>query len=954
MVSNKILDAYNVDKDAFSAYLERRGYTYKYTNADGEEIWHAPDDKPGDPSLTIKFCGQKYSVHVFTGKAAPLEQGADYSFTDAIKKFEKIDAKELSRRLRAEGYSGQTDGKPSSFAVRQAKAKPTAKAQQKREYQFPYEIRLDSDSLFINYIKADVPGVVRRGDRLKQDDLLKNVYIGDLTGTDTDGNPLIEHLAFLYCTADGKPSSLTYRARSRDKDGEKKDKGINLYSFTNAGTFRPAGVRKDRRRLFNEQAISGAEIVFFVEGERCVYDLQRFLLEHGIKDAGVVTSGGSNDVNADLVRETIGGKTVYIIPDADAPGYEYAAKVRRALLGSGSLVQVWKWNDDTAAGYDVSDVLAERRDNLTVENADLNSFFRSLDGLSAGNWTDGAFLSDDEKKADDDGSDQDISETLAELYADNPQMPPFIVPDLIRENDSVVIIAPAGVGKTWFVASLAYAVATGTSFLDRYKPLNSKKNVYFINPEMSRASLNERLQTFTKKPLENIRFLHWDKVREREKEHPTINLADEFWLNFLEREIQKYKIDMLIVDSFVLCYMPDGVSSNAAESARGFNALMLTCRKNNCSLVTVLHDGKDPTKEGRGTSAMIDMPELSIKLSKPQKRVSNGGEAEFEVSFGSKNRNGIPEIPFCARRDRIRNCWITSNAAERRQEEQEDQRKKEENALTEFRNGKTPDQLQEEFLDYNKYPEGDRLKKLFTDNQSEIIKAQLEQSVPLRELLQKYDQNAVRKTYLEYNANAIGAACAALFEAGDKREYILRTYRAQTTQNGEEPRELTEAVEKKRKAEFFKAFDDGQRRKDLYSRYSRKIVDAHYSRYFEEWTDERTRQQFEKGVDVLELLAARLPDGNSQYDRQTVAAVYIRLAADKNRQKALETISSSGQFNNEQIEKVADSFGLSPPRKRPGRPRKEKAATRNAAAAKQRSSSGRRSPPDGEKGKRKK
>ncbi len=948
MASNKILDVYNVDKDAFSAYIERRGYTLLTTGADGNEIWNAPDDKPGDTSLTIKFCGKKYTVYVHTEKANPLERKGRYSFSDARMKFEGIDATELTRRLIAEGYSGQTDDKHSSLAVRQAKAKPTAKAKQK--YQFPYEIRLDGDSLFIESIKTDVPGVVRRGDRLKQDDLMKSVYIGG-AGTDVSGNPLIEHLAFLYCTADGQPASLTYRVRSRGKDGEKEEKGVRLYSFTNAGTFRPAGVKKGQRRLFNEQAIKDAQTVFFVEGERCVYDLQRFLLEHGIKDAGVVTSGGSNDVNADLVREAIGGKTVYILPDNDEPGYKYALQVKNALLGTGSTVQVWKWNDETEAGYDVSDVLAERRDSLTVENADLSSFFRSLDGLSVGNWTDGVFLSDGEKKADDDGSDEDISETLADLYADNPQMPPFIVPDLIYENDSVVVNAGAGVGKTWFVASLAYAVATGTSFLERYKALNDQKNVYFINPEMSRATLNERLQTFTKDPLDNIRFLHWDIVRDKMKQHPTINLADEYWLKFLERDIQKYKIDMLIVDSLHLCYYPDGVSSNAAESARPFNDLMLMCRDNSCSLVAVLHDGKDPTKEGRGTSAMFDMPELSLKLSRPQKRVSNGREAEFNVSFGSKNRNGVPETPFYARRDRINNCWITSNAAEQRQAEQEDQQKKDENALTAFRNGKTPDQLQEAFLDYQKYPEEDRLKKLFTDNQSSIIKAQLERSVPLRELLQKYDQKAVRKTYLELNENAIGAACAALFEAGDPPDLILRSYRAQTTKNAKIPRELTEAVEKKWKTEFFEAFDDGQRRKELYSRYSKKIVDAHYSRYFEEWTDERTRQQLEKGVDVLKLLAARLPDGNSQYDRQTVAAVYIRVSTDK--QKTLETISSSAALDGNQIKKVAAAFNLTPPRKRPGRPRKEKSATRNAAAAKQRSS-GRRSPPDGERRKRKK
>lgn len=902
-----ILQRYNVDKDAFSAFLKRLGYTLKSTGADGNELWNAPDDTPGDTSLTIKQAGKDYNVHVWSAKAAPLEQGADYSFSDARMKLEGIDAAELTRRLVNEGYS---DDKPkgkqtSSFAVRQAQTS----AKPKPKYQFPSSLKLDEDSLLLP-----------NGGELKQDPLVLDVYRGQLTGN------VVENFAFIYRDSDGKPASLAYRIKYKGND----NKDIRLYSFsTESGTFTSGGVDKKNRRLLFEESARELSTIIYCEGEKKTFDLQRFLLVQGIDNVGATTAGGSNDVNADVIREALGGKNVYIIPDADPPGCKCAEEVRRALLGTGSPpVPVWKWNDDKSEGYDIANLLEEQGDKLAAGSSDLDSFLRSLEGLGAGSWTDGAFLSDYEKEEAgagvDDEDDEDVEETLAELYEDNPQMPPFLIPDLIRENDTVALTAQGGVGKSWFSISLAYAVATGTKFFDRFDALGVEKNVYFVNPEMTRASIEERFKTFTKERLKNIHFLHWDKVRKKMKRHPKINLADEFWLNFIERKIQKFKIDLLVIDSFLQCYTPEGVSSNAAEFANRFNDLILMCRDNNCTMLAVVHDGKDPQKEGRGTSAILDMPELSLKISKPDKRFSDGKEAEFNLSFGLKNRNGVPEVPFYARRDRKSNRWVTKSADDIREAAREEQSKQENYALELFRDGKTPGELNS--TEYAGLVPEKGLNDLYNDYMPTYLAKQIDNGEPLKNLLDRFPKPLVRRVILNNYPHNYGTACALLYEAGDDKKSILQAYRA-IRPGAPEPPELTKAEAERtaqkneeRKAEYFKQLDEGLRADELRKLFP--MAPKLHTAYYAEWSADRAREQIQGGVDIRDIVQARLSDNRNKFDLVAVATTYIGMKDDK--QAALVELSTVEGIDKKTLGKVAQSFSLSVPSKPVGRPRKEK------------------------------
>lgn len=882
------MQKYNVDKDAFSALIISLGYTHKSTNADGEELWNAPGDKPGDVSLTIKQSGGDYNVHVFTGKAAPLEQGADYSFSDARKKLEGINNKELTRRLVNEGYGDKPKSKqqPSSF---------------RSQYQFPKTLELSEDSLLLP-----------NGEELKQDPLISDAYHGQLTGD------LRENIAFVYRDSDGKPASLIYRIKNKNGG-----KSILQYAFNaNSGTFTAGGVDNKNRRLFLEESARELSTVIFCEGEKCAYDLQRFLLEQGITGAGVTTAGGSNNIKADVIGAALGGKTVYILPDADKPGYACAKNVRQALLDTGATVHVLKWNAGTSAGYDISNLLDEQGEKFADGTSDLDSFIRSLETLGVGSWTDGAFLSDYEKEEAGAGDSEElpITQTLAELAASDIKRPPFVIPDLIYQGDSVIVGAQRGVGKTWVALELALSVATCKPFLWRFPKSDNPQTVLIVNAEMPKWNIKERFEILThgnKTAIDNILFLHWDEMLSQYNEN--INLAVPVWQTRIEKLIEQYGVNVLIIDPLTLIYSPKDVSSsNLQEYATEFNNLLLMTRAHDCTLITTLHMGKEPGKI-RGTSALEDMATLGISLIDTDDEKGKS-RANFKFQL-SKNRNGITCPAFTASLDN--GYWTCQDSEQIKEAEREEHDKQKEFALEKFREGLTPAQIKT--TEAGNVPEKG-LPKLYFDYMPAYLAEQYRNGEPLEILLDKYEKPLVREAILKMYPHNYGAACVILFDAGDDRKSILQAYR-KIKPGATEPPELIEAEAERtaqkneeRKTEYFKQLDDGLRIDELRKKFQMPI--KLHNAYYAEWSADKARVLLQAGVDIRDVLQARLPDNRNKFDVEAVATSFICMGNDK--QAALEELSAVEGIDRGTFQKVVKAFGLSFTSKPVGRPRKEK------------------------------
>ena len=434
---------YNNDREAFAQYLTSLGYTLKSTNAEGNERWHAPDDKPGDTSLTIKFCGKKYNIHVLTAKAAPLEQGEDYSFSDARMLIDGINTKELRQLLKNQYGSDVRPGTRSAPTRRKEKAVADAlpapePAAQERKFPFPAEITLDEDCLFFSQS--------RRRHELTQDGRVKCVYSGQVN------DELVENVAYVYSGNDGL-HSLVYRVKYAGGD-----KQLCQYRYDPSdGKFKIGGVSNKDKLLFNHEAVADAESVVVVEGEKCAHHLQRRLVDDS---AAVVTSGGSNSSRA-LIFKQLERKTVYIIPDNDSPGRAYARKIKAMLPNA----KVIRWNSGKPQGYDIADWLETSNDAEAVH--DVNSLFAVLEQAGEADLTNGDYLKENSASiasGSDFGNKKDKRPTASKLpvYRPAETWKPFpleALPPVTR--DYVIKLSPAVKSDPAPVAMSLLAIAGG-------------------------------------------------------------------------------------------------------------------------------------------------------------------------------------------------------------------------------------------------------------------------------------------------------------------------------------------------------------------------------------------------------------------------------------------------------------------------------------------------------------
>lgn len=170
--------------------------------------------------------------------------------------------------------------------------------------------------------------------------------------------------------------------------------------------------------IYNRNRIPDADYVIVVEGEKCVHSL------HEVGIVAVTSPGGSSSAHkADW--SPLYGKTVYIIPDNDAPGKKYAESVREALRArcDVSIIHIpEQWND-------VADIPKEDRAILVC------------DAISkAGDSEIGDYMEDFELAVD--GKLSTVQWPWP-LLTDNMKS--------LRPNACTVICGGAGAGKSFFV-----------------------------------------------------------------------------------------------------------------------------------------------------------------------------------------------------------------------------------------------------------------------------------------------------------------------------------------------------------------------------------------------------------------------------------------------------------------------------------------------------------------------
>ncbi len=204
-----------------------------------------------------------------------------------------------------------------------------------------------------------------------------------------------------------------------------------------------------------------------------------------------------------------------------------------------------------------------------------------------------------------------------------------------------MVFAPRGVGKTHFALGVAYAIASGGSFL-KWRSDKPRK-VLLLDGEMPPAVLQERLLNIIansdcEPPPNHFMLLPFDMW-----EQGSPDLGTEEGQKLLEPHLDG--CDLVILDNIsTLCRTG---KENEAEGWGIIQAWALSQRRQGRSVLFVHHAGKGG--EQRGTSKREDVLDTVIRLSHPEDYEPTDG-ARFLVTF-TKSRGiyGADVEPFEAK-----------------------------------------------------------------------------------------------------------------------------------------------------------------------------------------------------------------------------------------------------------------------------------------------------------------
>lgn len=217
----------------------------------------------------------------------------------------------------------------------------------------------------------------------------------------------------------------------------------------------------------------------------------------------------------------------------------------------------------------------------------------------------------------------DISTFLSlELPTPEPILGGWLV-----ERSLSLLHAWRGVGKTWFILSVAFAIAAGIKFLNWQVKI--PRRVLLIDGEMQASAMQERLahiaQMSDGEPEPGFLTIMTPDLQ-IERGMPDIStLEGQFEIDEL---VEARKIDLVILDN-LSCLARTG-RENEGESWQLIAQWALKMRREGRSVMFVHHDGK--SGQQRGTSRKEDILDAVIALKRPAESDASQG-AHFEIHF---------------------------------------------------------------------------------------------------------------------------------------------------------------------------------------------------------------------------------------------------------------------------------------------------------------------------------
>lgn len=208
--------------------------------------------------------------------------------------------------------------------------------------------------------------------------------------------------------------------------------------------------------------------------------------------------------------------------------------------------------------------------------------------------------------------------TARQLLAE-PSVPRrYLLDPWLREQESVLLYAPTGAGKSLFALTAALAVAGSGSFLNwssDQPPTPRGWRVLYVDGEMHEDDVKARLRGLLagarldrSVALENLTIFS----RQRQKEAEWFpSITDEEGVAFYRGLIDRTAADLVVFDNFST--LGEVEDENSASAFNTLTSTLLSLKSHGVSVVLVHHTGKDP-KTFRGSSRLAATFEVILKL----------------------------------------------------------------------------------------------------------------------------------------------------------------------------------------------------------------------------------------------------------------------------------------------------------------------------------------------------
>ncbi len=232
--------------------------------------------------------------------------------------------------------------------------------------------------------------------------------------------------------------------------------------------------------------------------------------------------------------------------------------------------------------------------------------------------------------------------SVADLVTAYPRLKPPVIEGLLREGETMNIIAPPKMGKSWMVLDLAIAVATGRPWLGRFGTVPG--DVLILDAELhseTSAARIPKVATARRAPAHYAERVHIENFRGR--------LTDIHQLASYFQSIEPGRFRMIVVDALYR-FLPAGASENDnAALARVYNAIDRYAEELQCAFVLIHHaskgnqSGKGVTDVGAGAGAQSRATDTHLVLREHEEKGA--------VVLDAAVRSWKPIDPVCLRFD---------------------------------------------------------------------------------------------------------------------------------------------------------------------------------------------------------------------------------------------------------------------------------------------------------------